>query len=419
MNSTPIQPTSSSSSYTQTRQNLAPFHPSIIAPSPCLLHSVSVKKSTPLLVLLLALTLGLNAPTADQHLYLAAGDQLTVLTIDADSGKLAPFQEIDLPGAGPMTASPDKKFLYITANQAADPKAKKKSPALATYKVLPDGTLEQIAIAPVNLSPGYLETDTQNNFLTGNHYGPGKITVWKLDDHVYRGETIEEVTLEPKAHSTVLAPGDQTLLVPATGPNKVFLLRFDPASGKTTPHDPPFAPGPQNDTDARQPRHLIFHPELDIVYTTNERERPGVGVWSWNPETASLQSIDNIVTHPEGWEGIITTADLHLTPDNKFLYLSNRDTTERGSTSGDDSIVAFAVNPDNGHLTLIGHTPCEHVPRSFAIDETGSFLYVAGQGDSQLGAYRIDPATGALEKIEQHQTGARPSWVHIMSPPHS
>ena len=65
---------------------------------------------------------------------------------------------------------------------------------------------------------------------------------------------------------------------------------------------------------------------------------------------------------------------------------------------------------------MIGMTDCEHVPRSFVIDETGSFLYVAGQGDDKLGAYRIDSSTGALTRVAQYEVGERPSWVECRTP---
>ena len=366
--------------------------------------------------------IGAELKAADQNLYLSAGGKLSVFRVDSDSGKLKLLQEVNLPGAGPMTASPDKNFLYVCATQAAKTKGEKPQPILGTFIVKPDGRLEAIGFNPVKIRPGYLKTDAGGNFLAGSHYGPGKITIWYLDHGYYIGQTAQEVELEQKAHSAVFSPNNRFLLVPATGPNKVFQLRFDPTTGQAKLNDPPYAPGPRGNNEARQPRHLIFHPNKNIVYTTNEREQPGVGVWSWDPEKGALKSIQNIPTQPTNFDGIITTlnittADLHLTPNQKFLYVSNRDVTDRKATSGKDSIVAFSVNPDNGRLDMTGHFPCEHVPRSFAIEENGRFLFVAGQGDNRLGTYRIDPITRALEKIGQQETGARPSWVHCMSPP--
>ena len=212
----------------------------------------------------------------------------------------------------------------------------------------------------------------------------------------------------------MFSPDNHWLLVPATGPNKVFINHFTAQIGSSEPNDPPFASGPKGNQEAKQPRHLIFHPNLSIAYTTNEREQPGVGVWQWDTEKGILNSIQNIVTQPEGFRGQITTADLHLTPDARFLYVSNRDVSQRGSTTGEDSIVGFSVDPQTGYLKLIGHYPCERIPRSFTIDKLGKFLYVAGQGDARIGAYRIEES-GALKKINQYEVEKGPIWIETLS----
>lgn len=347
---------------------------------------------------------------AEQRLYLAAGGKLTMFDINKESGELEVLQELPLEGAGPFTFAPNRKLMYAVSAIAA---GNKKSPALATLEIGKGGKLKIVNNAKVNLRPGYLMTDNNGEFLAGNHYGPGKATIWKIDP-IYRGVTLEELILEKNAHSTVFSPDNHWLLVPATGPNKVFINHFTAQVGSTEPHDPPFVSGPIGENEARQPRHLIFHPNLSVVYTTNEREQPGVGVWLWDTEKGELKPIQNIVSHPEGFNGKITTADLHLTPDTRFLYISNRDTTVRGAATGNDSIVAFNVNPQTGLLKLIGHFPSERIPRSFAIDKLGKFLYVAGQGDARLGAYRIEKS-GNLQKINQYQVGKGPIWVESLS----
>ncbi len=347
---------------------------------------------------------------SEQRLYLAAGNQLTMYEVNKENGKLSLLQELPLEGAGPFTVAPNRKRLYAAA---AMPGGEKKSQGIATLQIGKGGRLELENIGKVNLRPGYLMTDNNGEFLAGNHYGPGKATVWKIDP-VYRDETLQEVTLEQKAHSAVFSPDNHWLLVPATGPNKVFINHFTAQVGTVEPHDPPFATGPTGDQEARQPRHLIFHPNLSLAYTTNEREQPGVGVWQWDTEEGTLKTIQNIVTYPDGFSGNITTADLHMTPDARFLYVSNRDITKRNAPTGNDSIVAFHVDPQTGALKMIGHYPCERVPRSFTIDKLGKFLYVAGQGDAKLGAYRIE-SSGALSKIQQYDVGKGPIWVEALS----
>jgi 6-phosphogluconolactonase len=346
----------------------------------------------------------------EQRLYLAAGDALAVYRIDATTGELAALQKLSLSGAGPFTRSPDKGLLYAMAGKG-------KEASMATLRIEADGQLKLLHRAPVNLRAGYLRVEQNGRFIAGNHYGPGKATIWKLAGGIYRGETMQELTLEPKAHSSVFSPDNRWLLVPATGPNKVFINRFNSETGMATPNAPAFAAAPEADGHARQPRHLVFHPNGKIVYTTNEREKPGVGVWRWDAKRGILKPIQDIVTQPKDFEGTITTADLHLTPDRRYLYVSNRDITQRNAPAGRDSIVGFRIDPESGRLMMIGQTPCERHPRSFTIDSTGRFLYVAGQVDSRLGSYRINRKTGALTRINREAVGSRSSWVEVFELP--
>jgi len=359
--------------------------------------------------LLSALTLIVSSITAsaDQTLYLSAGDFVTAFRIDAKSGQLTPLHGVELPGAGPTGVSADGKKLYVNSRLGDSKEA-----AITTFAIGDNGRIKQLHQAASEMSTGYVGVESSGKYIAGNSYGGGTAALWKLDDDgIFRGAAPHIVTLEKNAHSSVFSPDDRFLLVPATGPNKVFQLRLDAEAGKLTPNDPPHADGPQGDAEARQPRHLVFHPTLPMAYTTNEREHPGVGVWQWDADGGQLKTVQNIVTYPEGFDGTITTADLHFTPDGKFLYASNRDITDRKARTGTDHIVGFRCDPETGLLSYISHTACEHIPRSFAVDNTGNFVYVAGQMDDHLGVYRIDQESGELSKITSYEVGKRPSWV--------
>lgn len=347
---------------------------------------------------------------SEQRLYVAAGDKISLFEVSKENGELTLLQKLDIDGAGPFTFAPNRKLMYAVAKTS---KENKNAPAIATLEIDPEGKLKLANLAKVSLRPGYLMTDNNGEFLAGNHYGPGKATIWKLDP-VYRGKEVQQLALEKNAHSAVFSPDNHWLLVPATGPNKVFVNHFMAQVGTSEPNDPPFAIGPTGENDARQPRHLIFHPNLSIAYTSNEQKKPGVAVWQWDTENGKLKAIQNLVTQPDSFDGNISTADLHLTPDARFLYVSNRDGTNLKSPDGKDSIVGFSVDPQTGRLKMIGHTPCERVPRSFTIDKLGKYLYVAGQGDGRLGAYRIE-ASGKLSKIKQYRIENAPIWIEALS----
>ncbi|MGB0909130.1 MAG: lactonase family protein [Nitrospirales bacterium] len=336
---------------------------------------------------------------AAEYLYLASGDTIAVKAIDQQTGTLRDHQIVNLDGAGPMTFSPDHTFLYIVAKLPGS----QKPFSIATYRIEDDAKLTLVHNAPIPMRTTYLQTNAKGDFLIGNHYKYGKMSVWKLSKGVYEGEIVQEILLEKQTHSAVFSQDSRYILVPATGPNKVFQITFDANSGKVALNTPTFASGPT--IGAREPRHLVFNRQLDIAYTTQERMHPGVATWTWDSEKGLLKLTQNIVTTKENVKSI-STADLHITPNNQFLYISSRDDEHQR-----DSIIFFKIDPKDGHLSLINHFPSEHFPRSFCISKSGKFLYVAGQGDARLGVYKIHPDTGYLKKITQYQTGARPTWV--------
>ena len=106
------------------------------------------------------------------------------------------------------------------------------------------------------------------------------------------------------------------------------------------------------------PRHFIFHPRLPFVYLLNELDA-SVDVLSFDAGRGLLATVQTLSALPSGarvdkpW-----AADLHLRPDGRFLYASER----RSST-----LAAFAVDAASGRLSPLGSTPTETEPRGFAI----------------------------------------------------
>jgi 6-phosphogluconolactonase len=91
---------------------------------------------------------------------------------------------------------------------------------------------------------------------------------------------------------------------------------------------------------------------------------------------------------PKDFTGADTGADIHVSPNGRFLYCSNR---------GHDSIAAFKIDPRNGKLTFIAHESTGgKTPRNFAIDPTGAFLLTANQNSDNIVTFRLDPKTGRL-----------------------
>jgi 6-phosphogluconolactonase len=84
------------------------------------------------------------------------------------------------------------------------------------------------------------------------------------------------------------------------------------------------------------------------------------------------------------------------------LYASNR---------GHNSIAVYSVDRESGKLSLAGLYETEKNPRSFAIDPSGNYLFVAGESSNNLALYKVNKSTGALKLLQSFPVGETPSWV--------
>jgi 6-phosphogluconolactonase len=137
------------------------------------------------------------------------------------------------------------------------------------------------------------------------------------------------------------------------------------------------------------PRHLSFHPHKPYAYLIEELTGT-VDVFHYDSGSGKLSRIQRISSVPANFSGEKGSADIHITPNGRFLYATNR---------GDaNSIVIYAVNQLTGKLTLRGFqsTGGKH-PRNFIIEPSGHFLLVANRDTDNIVEFRIDPNTGLLK----------------------
>ena len=107
---------------------------------------------------------------------------------------------------------------------------------------------------------------------------------------------------------------------------------------------------------------------------------------------------------PRERDNDVWAADIHLTPDGRFLY-----TSERTSST----LCAFRVDAASGKLAWLGATPTEKQPRGFAIDPSGRFMVVSGELSTTLSSYAIE--NGNLRLVGRYAGGNGANWVEIVN----
>ena len=365
-----------------------------------------------ILSLTLLVTLITHSLHAGQHLLVSFTQDTPLISfaLDECTGELKQHHRIELPGeGGPMALTHDAQYLYVET-RIKEPGQNRPVNYLVSVRIQ-NGKFEFLNKTRSLYRTPSIYIDKTGTRLLSSHYGEGKVTTWEIGkNHQLTGKLLQDIPTAPRSHFIISDPSNRFVYVPHTSPNAVY--QFALKDGQLTALNPPKANGPDADHRYHEPRHLAFHPTLNKAYTSNERGG-GISLWNRDLKTGKLTLEQTLCTLPKGYpEKGGAAADIHVTPNGKFVYVSNRDYTKRPKGEAQQSTIAgFKIHPKTGKLTPIGTFPTEHAPRSFCIDKTGNFLFVGGQHTHKLATYRIHPSTGKLQHLKTIDTPKAPIWL--------
>jgi 6-phosphogluconolactonase len=293
-----------------------------------------------------------------------------------------------------LALSPNRRCLYAV-NEVQEFAGKKSGAVSAFAANQRTGELRLLNQQPsLGADPCYVDVDAGNRFVLIANYTGGNVAAFPIehdgslgqstDFKQYLGSSANHERQEgPHAHCIVLDPANRFAYSCDLGTDKIMIFRFDARNGKLLPNEQPWVqvkPG-------TGPRHLAFHPSGKYVFVLNELHST-VTVFARDPEKGSLKELQTLTTLPQDFTGTNTSADIHVSPDCRFLYCSNR---------GHDSIAIFQIDPRNGTLTSVGNESTRGMtPRNFAIDPSGAFLLAANQKSDNIVVFRIEHLTGRL-----------------------
>ena len=188
---------------------------------------------------------------------------------------------------------------------------------------------------------------------------------------------------KPYAHCILPDPTNRFSLAVDLGIDKILVYRMDLDTGRLHQH------GERKVSEGSGPRHMVFHPNGRYAYVVCELNSTLLG-FRYEAENGNLEQIQTIRTLPRGYDGINSLADVHITPNGKYLYASNR---------GHDSFASFSIDSQSGELAVLDHIPCGgNEPRGFEIAPGGKFLLAANQNTNNIVTFLIDPVRGQLSR---------------------
>lgn len=327
---------------------------------------------------------------ADHWVYVSVSkdQRITQLRLDEKRGELEEVGRFSIDGepAG-LVLHPSRKILFAAVRSRGQ---------IASFAWDPrTGSLSPVGVIDAAADPAFLTIDGTERFLLSAYYQAGRVAVHRIADD---GTLTDHQWLDTaeKAHCIRLDATNRFALVPHTGPNEIWQFRFDGRTGRLSTNTPDRISADPGE----EPRHVVFHPALQVVYAVNERG-DSVAMYAFDARHGTIRQEQKLSTLPAGFDGNNACADLELTPDHRFLYASNR---------GHDSLAAYRVDRVTGRLTSIGQFKTETTPRQFSITPDGRFLIAAGQGNGYLKVFRIE-STGALQAVSRYEIGRAPWWV--------
>ena len=339
-------------------------------------------------------------PPAVVYVSNADSREIHVLSLDGGTGAVSLVQRMPVPGAVmPLAVSPSRRVLYAGLRSAPF--------AVSTLAIdTATGTLTLLATAPLPDNMAYLSTDTTGRFLFGASYAGDRISVQSIgEEGLVQARPVQVLPTSSHPHSIIIDRSNRYLFVPSLGADRILQYTFDQTTGHIVPNAPPFVEAAKG----AGPRHLVFHPGGRFAYATNELDAT-VGAYQFDAAAGTLRPAGTARGLPPDFAGHppFAAADLHVTPDGRFLYAS-----ERASST----LAAFRIDGGSGLLAPSGNFSTEQQPRGFNIDPRGRYLFAVGQLSHSMTVHAIDQTTGALAPRHRYPMGQNPNWVEIVDRP--
>jgi 6-phosphogluconolactonase len=302
-----------------------------------------------------------------------------------------------------LAVSPDKKYVY-----AVNEDDSRSGGGGVTAFSFDNGHLKELNKQPtLGDHPCYVSVDKTGKWVIAGNYSSGSISVLQVQPDGTLANRVNVIRHEghgpdstrqksPHVHATVFSPDYSYVFVPDLGIDKVMTYSFNAKTGVLDP---------TQDTvwvqDGSGPRHLTFHPSGKYAYLIQELSGT---VTAFKYANGKLEAQQIISALPSDYRGPRGSADIHVSDDGKFLYASNRDSS--------NTIAIFKIDEATGKVTSAGfQSTMGKTPRNFNFDPTGDYLLVANQNSNNIVVFKINHDTGLLTDTGQRIDVGNPVCV--------
>ncbi len=356
-------------------------------------------------MLLAGQTKGQTRKTAKEMLlyigtYTSSGKSqgIYVHKFDLETGKLTPWQTVkDVLEPSFLTIDKNRQYLYA-ANELLEYEGKKAGAVSAFAIDQKTGNLRFLnRQSSLGGAPCFITASENRKFVLVANYLGGNVAVYPTEKDGRLGastDLAQHTGFGPNkdrqeaahAHSITLDRNNRFAFAADLGIDKLMIYAFDAQKGKLKPNE---AQAFYQTKPGAGPRHFSFHKSGKFAFLINELDLTITSL-AYDEKLGTLKEIQTVPTLPAGVSGAGSScADIHVAPNGKFLYGSNR---------GHNSIVSYRIDEETGRLEYLEHVSTGgKKPRNFAIEPSGKFLLVANQDSDNIVVLRNDEKTGKLQ----------------------
>lgn len=339
---------------------------------------------------------------ANSSLYLIVGTYTTsesegiyVYQFDTVSGYSTYKSKAKITNPSYLAVSKDGKYVYAVSETNDD---KASANAFAFDKEKGELSLLNTELTK-GADPCYIIVDSAGKHVVTANYSGGSITVFGVKEDGSLATASQYISFtgrgvdpdrqqKPHLHCVTYSPDEKYLFANDLGTDKLY--KFDVNPNKQGNYLDAGVPATFKVADGSGPRHLQFHPNGKFAYLINEISG-AVIAFDYNSHKGDLIQMQSIQADTLNAKG---SGDIHITPDGRFLYASNR-------LKG-DGLAIFSINQNNGKLTKVGYQETGIHPRNFVITPNGKFLLVASRDNNVIQVFLIDKNTGLLENTNKN-----------------
>lgn len=334
----------------------------------------------------------------------ARGDGIHVYRTDRETGAWSHIQHVgNLVNPSFLLLHPDRHCLYSVHGD--------ESYASSFSVDRESGLLTPMNTAKTGGRNGVHQAiDPSGRFMLVANYATGNVGVMPIRQDGTLGDHVQAVALPGQPgphrieqtgshpHQVVFDPSGRFVMVPDKGLDRIFVFRFDAATGRLTPTEQ----GSVAALPGSGPRHLAFHPTLPVLWAVNEISNTVV-TYYLEAEHGGLRPVQILPSLPPDCVHENTGSEITALSNGRFVYCSNRT---------HDSIAIFGADPATGLLTSIGWVSSRgRIPRFIGFDPSCQFLYACNEQSDTIVSWRVDALTGHLAPTGQSVHNASPATI--------